>query len=272
MKKILSYGGGADSFAMLLDALDRGERPDAAVFADVGSAKGDDGEWPDTYRHIREHAMPICEKAGIAFYWITTEGYPIRGHESLLAYFEAKRLMPSRLSRLCTSAAKVERIAAFLGDQFPDEQFEVWVGFEAGEEIRAENDPHGTVRSADGRKNRFPLMERGLCRCRAVALIQQHGLPVPRKSACVYCPFGTRGDFQTLARELPATFDRVARMEENCRTTKSGKIMRFGYQKGDGTDPTLAEWIAKPYAGRKISCKVCGAAERATKAAGCGYL
>lgn len=272
MKTILSYGGGADSFAMLLDALDRGERPNAAVFADVGSGKGDDGEWPDTYRHIREHAMPICAREGIAFHWITTEEYQIRGHESLLAYFEAKRLMPSRLSRLCTSAAKVERIAAFLRDRFAGEEFEVWVGFEAGEEVRAENDPHGKVRSADGRMNRFPLMERGLCRCRAVELIRAHGLPVPRKSACVYCPFSTRGDFRTLDRELPATFARVERMEENCRPTKSGKIMRYGYQKGDGSDPSLREWTAKPYEARKIPCKVCGRVERATKATGCGYL
>jgi len=32
VKKVLSYGGGLDSFAMLLSAIERGELPDYAVF------------------------------------------------------------------------------------------------------------------------------------------------------------------------------------------------------------------------------------------------
>ena len=36
MKTIVSYGGGTNSTAMLVGLWERGERPDAIVFADTG--------------------------------------------------------------------------------------------------------------------------------------------------------------------------------------------------------------------------------------------
>ncbi len=89
MIKVLSYGGGLDSFAMLLDAIERGEKPDACVFIDVGDGtatrEGEDpAEWPGTYRHMREIVIPLCEREGIAFEWLDSERYPVRDARSLL--------------------------------------------------------------------------------------------------------------------------------------------------------------------------------------------
>jgi hypothetical protein len=182
--------------------------------------------------------------------------------------------MPGRTSRLCTSAAKVERVTDRLIERFPDRPVEVWIGFEAGEEVRASRDPHaaGVVGAGGWRVNRFPLIERRLCRCRCEELVRALGYPVPRKSACVFCPYSTRGDFQTLERELPGEFELTEEMEDNCRATKAGKTMRYGYDKGDGSDPPLRLWIAKPYRPAVIKCAVCGRPRRASKATGCDYL
>jgi hypothetical protein len=273
--RVLSYGGGADSFAMLLDAIERGEVPDLVIFADVADAEGlDPGEWPGTYKHVREVVMPLCAAKGIPFLWLDTTTSPIRGRRSLFRYFSDQRLMPGRQSRLCTAAAKVERITDALIHRYPDRPVEVWIGFEAGEELRASKDPHaaGVVGAGGWRLNRFPLLEQKLCRCRCEALIRRLGHPVPRKSACVYCPFSTRGDFQTLARELPDRFAQTEALEEQCRSSKKGKIMRYGYKTGDGSDPPLRLWIAPSYTPAKITCKVCGQPQRASKATGCGYL
>lgn len=277
--KVLSYGGGLDSFAMLVDALQRNEKPDLVIFADVGDLdRLDPGEWPSTYRHIEEVVIPLCRDEGIEFKWLGTVESPIRESRSLFAYFWRKQILPSRMSRLCTSASKVERIAEYLERRYLPLRLrcEVWVGFEAGEEIRAKNDPHGKARGSSGfRVNRFPLMEGGICRCRAERLVRAAGYTdlTPRKSACVYCPFSSRGDFQTLRRELPAVFAKVAALEEQCRRTKvKGKVMRFGYKNGDGTDPALAQWIASPYRAKVMTCTVCGQTPRATKATACDYL
>jgi hypothetical protein len=225
MIKVLSYGGGLDSFAMLLGAIERGELPNYAVFADTGSPNGRDGEWPGTYLHMRDYAIPLCQKYGIEFVWITKDQYPVRGYESLIAFFESKHMMLTRMSRVCTSAAKVERIQSWMDDHIPaHEQIEVWIGFEAGEENRAANDPHNSKTCGAGpsrRVNRFPLIEANLCRCRCEIMTRKANYPVPRKSACIYCPFNSKGDWKTAAQEQPVTFARAVSLEENSSSPRS---------------------------------------------------
>lgn len=189
--RVCSYGGGLDSWAMLLDAEKRGELPDVAVFIDVGDGAidrdgQDPGEWPSTYRHVREIVMPWCAKRGIEFVWLDSESYPVRDARSLFAWFAARKQIPvSGPSRICTTIAKVERFESWLADRFGTQPVEVWIGFEKGEEKRADKDPN--VGESNQRRNRFPLMEHGLCRCRCLELARASGYPVPRKSACTFC-------------------------------------------------------------------------------------
>jgi len=287
--RILSYGGGLDSFTMLVEAIRRGDQPDLVVFVDVGhesdSADGDPGEWPGTYRHIREVVQPLCVQHGIEFVCIDGDHYPVRDARSLFAWLEARHQIPvAGPNRICTRIAKVERFERWAADRFGvGAELEVWIGFEAGEEARAEKDPNagGQAATIIRRRNRFPLMEWGMCRCRCEAAVRAAGYPVPRKSACTFCPYATKGDWQTLARELPATFARVVKLEaDKPPTAKDGvKLSIMGFRtvkRPDGTKdhrakllPMFVQGIYKP---KTIPCGVCGAAQRATKATGCGYL
>lgn len=270
MKRIQSNGGGANSMAMWRLSVELDQLPDLVVFADVGAPDGRSGEWPDTYAYLRDVMVPDVEKHGVEHVWLTTDDYPIRGAESLLAYFEKLKAMPARISRMCTVAAKIDRIKAFLADRFEGkEDLEVQIGFDANERVRAARDPHTLKASSDRRTNVFPLIEHDLCRCRCAELIRRHGFPVPPKSACFFCPFGSRRDFQALREQYPELFLRTQHLEENSKLTKKGKKIRFGYKHGDDRDPTLEEWIAKPFRSRRISCDVCGAVKMARKAVGC---
>lgn len=283
--KVLSYGGGLDSFGMLVWAIHTGELPDVVAFCDVADPEHKDpGEWPSTYRHIREVAIPLCEKYGIEFVWISSDKYPIRDARSLFQWMWNRKMIPiSGPSRSCTIQAKVERFEKWLNDRFGDEPVEVWVGFEAGEEDRAAKDPNAGRSSQ--RRNRFPLMEVGLCRCRIEEMVREAGFPVPRKSACVFCPYGTKQDFRTLAAELPEVFDKIVEMEERKPPTAANgrKLSIKGYdaRKRDRleekglvyTPPTLREFIAAPDKSRpRPPCSVCGSTTPATKATGCTYL
>jgi hypothetical protein len=256
---IASVGGGVDSFSMLLGALARGERPDLVIFADVTDAgRKDPGEWPATYRHLREVVVPLCASKGIEFKWLTTEEEPIRGQRSLIAYFEHLNAMPGRISRMCTSAAKVERIFRFVERVVPEHvAINMWVGFEAGEENRSRpngRDPHA---QSNGRiRRRFPLQEWGMCRCRCVSYIREAGYQVPNGSACVFCPFSKWDDFTNLRDQLPEQFARVQAMEDNCKLTKAGKTIRFA---GGADAPRLTDRLDKPYQRRVKRCEVCGA-------------
>jgi len=304
--RVLSYGGGVDSFAALLDSIERGEQPDVCAFVDVSDGDPtkdptDPGEWPGTYKHIREVVMPLCARLGIRFEWIDSARYPVRDARSLFAWLWARGQIPvAGPKRLCTTIAKVERFEAWMSDTFPRQDVEVWIGFEAGEEGRAENDPNAGVpkRSkqkfnpdAARRHNRFPLIERGLCRCRAVALVRRLGYPVPRKSACMGCCYNSMTDWQTLEREAPEAFNAFAELEARKPPTKAGvKLSITGFKMlkkpprrpstlalVDNTGrlyraPPLREYVKGKARGPKTACSVCGAPERATKATGCGYL
>jgi hypothetical protein len=295
--RVLSYGGGLDSWAMLLLAAQQRDMPDAVVFIDVGdTARQDPGEWPSTYRHIRDVVEPFCRRHRVPFHVIDGDAYPVRGARSLFAWLEGDRgegkpranvqIPVGGPNRICTRVAKVERFEAWLSDRYPDQDVEVWIGFEAGEESRAEKDPNaGTGRPPQPgearRRNRFPLMENGFCRCRCEELARASGHPVPRKSACTFCPYASKGDWQTLHAEQPATFDRVAELERSKPPTAKGKklsIMGFRTMKDAAGNevgykaPPLPEYVAGTYRAKVKPCAVCGAADRATKATGCTYL
>jgi hypothetical protein len=112
----------------------------------------------------------------------------------------------------------------------------------------------------------------------------------------VFCPHSSRGDFQTLARELPEQFRKVEELEEGCKLT--GEKKRLSVMKKEGLTeaevvakypelagkrirysgtgpgkPGLREWASKPFKGRRESetCPVCGNL-KATKRTGCDYL
>jgi hypothetical protein len=289
MPRLLSYGGGLDSFAVLVESIRRGEKPDVVVFADVGDpAHEDPGEWEGTYRHIEEVVRPLCAKHSIELVIIDSDAYPVRDARSLYAWLAERGQIPvAGPNRICTTVAEVERFEAWARDRYGAVEVEVWIGFEAGEEARAQKDPNAGGKRArkEGdilRRNRFPLIEWNLCRCRCEALVRAAGYPVPRKSACMMCPYASKGDWQTLERERPEVFRKIAELEANKPPTqKNGiklSIMGFRTLKNkDGSvrghkNPMLPIFIQGSYKAKVRPCTVCGAAQRASKATACGYL
>jgi hypothetical protein len=231
---------------------------------------------------MREVVIPLCEAQGIEFEWLDGERFPVRDAPSLFAWLEQRQQIPvTGPNRICTRIAKVERFEAWMAQRFPGERVEVWIGFEKGEEARADKDPNAG-KAGGQRVNRFPLMEWELCRCRCEQLVREAGYPIPRKSACTFCPYASKGDWQTLARELPEEFARIAELEaKKPPTAKNGvklSIMGFRTLKDDAgnkvgvKNPMLPEFIRGTYKAKRQGCGVCGAEQRATKATGCDYL
>ncbi len=303
MTSVCSYGGGLDSWTMLLKADALGERPDVVAFVDVGDPDNradHPGEWDGTYRHIEDVVKPWCAAREIEFVEISARtGYLVRDARSLFQWMWDRGQIPvSGPNRICTIVAKVERFEAWLDARYAGREVEVWVGFDAAERDRAENDPNkGKERGPAHlgklppwwrwtrslafamthakRVNRFPLIEWDLCRCRCEELARESGYPVPRKSACMGCCYGTKADWQTLQRERPAVFDQYAELERRKPpTAKNGRKLSIkNYDSRTQTGTPLRVYVSRPSPRQKpIACPVCGAARRATKAAGCGYL
>lgn len=123
------------------------------------------------------------------------------------------------------------------------------------------------------RLNRFPLIERKLCRCRCEQIARASGYPIPRKSACMFCCYATKGDYQRLAVQRPRVFAKVADLEQRKPPTSNGhKLTIRDFDSKTKRGVSLPVLVTTSYTPKIIPCQVCGAAQRATKATGCGYL
>lgn len=221
---VVSCGVGRDSVAMLVRMKNLGIRPDAVLFANVGSEK------KETYEYI-----PILRK------WLKKVGFPeltvvryepdrapyrsLEGNLILNATFPGATIGKGN----CTMKFKVEPQNKWVKN-WPEARL-AWqkgekvlrlIGFEADEEgrlKRADAKAHaGKIRSEakkKGRKNkdgipdeakryefRYPLMEWGMTLDDCIheiqhdpdmlAVVKEMGLPperaVPVKSACYFCP------------------------------------------------------------------------------------
>jgi hypothetical protein len=72
-------------------------------------------------------------------------------------------------------------------------------------------------------KNTYPLVERGLTRDDCVAVIREHGIPMPEKSACYFCPYHSNAFWLDMKRRFPAEWDRCVAFDIGIRDmTRAG--------------------------------------------------
>ena len=225
----ISYGGGVQSTAMLVLAAQGklGYDIDAALFSNVG----DDSEHPATLEYVRTVAAPFAHDHGIELrelYATTADGKGRTLYSLLMA--ENTPSIPIRLepvgmpaNRSCTNHFKVQVIAKYLKEQgaTPAKKATVCIGISTDE-----------IHRADGGKNKpkyqhsvYPLIDLGLSRDNCQKIISDAGLPMPRKSACFFCPY-TRGyQWAEMRRDEPDLFEKACAVEDaiNIKRVEQGK-------------------------------------------------
>jgi hypothetical protein len=210
---VVSFGGGVNSTAMLVGLHERGERPDAILFADTGA------EWPETYHHV-EALSRWCEVRG--FPPITTVNNGDREdapHSTLEEECLRNRTLPSLAFGFKGCSAKWKRqpmdrwVRAWGPAQRAWERGELvqrLIGIDAGEQHRSAN-----IDGAGRWDFRRPLIEWGWARAECVDAIERAGLSVPRKSACWFCPATRKVEVLALASERCDLFARAVGVERN---------------------------------------------------------
>ena len=215
MTPLVSFGGGVNSTAMTLlimeDPRFAALRPGLRLlFADTGS------EIPETYAWVWHFAGWIRDRYGL-----TLE--VVRNPESLEDKCLRQRIIPSRNLRWCTWHHK-QKVLYQAARRFP--QPVLWlIGIDDGESGRA----HKGRWSASRQKSslvRFPLIEAHMDREACMRFMQTHGLPVPRKSGCFFCPFAPLAHWTWLAREHPDLFARACQLEEQGQGFHRGFTLR----------------------------------------------
>ncbi len=221
--RFFSSGGGKQSIAALVLSAQGLINYPVHLFCNVG----DDSEHPDTIDYVRNIAMPYAKAHGVEF----VELAPIySGGKTLYQrlatgntldipmYFDGAALA----SRACTKHYKIRRIAseAKARGATANNPAIIGLGISLDEYQRMNsNNPEKHIR------REYPLIDLRLSRQRCVEIIEHAGLPIPPKSACWFCPFGSVQRWRQLKDEHPRLFDQAVEIEalNNGRRADRGK-------------------------------------------------
>lgn len=247
--RIVSYGGGVQSNALLVLAAQAKVDFKTFVFSNVGA----DSEYPKTLEYVHDVAMPFASQHGIDLIEVekklrdgSTE--TLRGR---LTKAESRSIgIPVRMSngapgnRQCTADFKIRVISKWLkaNGASKDNPAVVALGFSTDEIQRVKGyDPkYPTQRTV------HPLIDLNLSRQDCAKLIVAAGLPMPPKSACYFCPFHSLTEWTRLAKEEPELFADAAHLEEvaQARRAEIGKDKVFFTRKGAEYRMNLPQLVA----------------------------
>ena len=205
MEYILSFGGGVNTFALMLIIQQNSMPLHHVVFSDTG------GETPETYQAI-EYAEHFYNNQGIPFHRLAQRP---KGN-NLYDTAWRRLVIPSIKWRWCTRDFKVRPIHRFYRSlNRPVRQY---IGIAADEIHRIRHDHHPDI------ENLYPLVDLGISRQGCIDIIQQANLPVPPKSGCYFCPFNSADRWRTLNSEHPELVESAISLEENSKHFPSQRL------------------------------------------------
>ncbi|HFC10139.1 MAG TPA: hypothetical protein ENJ54_09875 [Chloroflexi bacterium] len=227
----LSLGAGLQS-TTIAEMVVEGDlpRPTAAIFADTGN------EPPWVYEHLG-YLEGRLASVGVPLWRVRRKGSHglvediftpgLRSYPLPPFHIEGER-GKGMLHRQCTKEYKViplrQAIQRYLleNDQArvnragavrvkPGVQATLWVGISTDERKRAR--PSGV----SWLRHTYPLLEKGMSRADCVAWLRKRGLPIPRKSSCLICPYHSRDFWVDLRRDYPDLWAQVVAIDERLR-------------------------------------------------------
>ena len=198
MNYILSYGGGLNSTALLIYLIKNKMPLDMVIFSDTGD------EHDYTYESVKFYKK-YAEDHGIRFDIVKSTN-----NMSLYEYCYNKKITPSRMTRNCTKNFKItpmrQNITKVYGKRSPTV---LYIGI-AYEEIHRMKD--SDVKYI---KNVFPLCDAKIDRDGCTKILEDEGLPIPKKSGCWYCPFKKKQEWIDMMKNEPEQYNKAMRLEMN---------------------------------------------------------
>ena len=224
MKTIISYGGGVNSSAMLIEIVNRSMQDEinAILFSDTGAEK------PETYQHAA-FMSEYCRKNGLPDITL------VSANGTLEAECLERKQLPSLAYgfRSCSDKYKKRPIRRWLRAQNWNE-CEMLIGIDAGESHRTRESDVQWIH------NRYPLIEWDIDRSNCLRIIADAALPIPIKSACFFCPASKRKEVEWLRDNHPALYQRALKMEGNAElTTIKGLGRRWSWKDMENEPETI---------------------------------
>ncbi len=210
----LSLGAGVQSTALLvLSEHDPNfPRADVAIFADTQ----DEPAW------VYEHLEVLKKWSTIPIETVTAGPLGARildriagkipSCSSIPAFVEGTDGKAAPLGRNCTRDHKIVPIQRYVKANLNgDKQATAMIGISLDEAHRMRDSLVPWI------ENTYPLVDAGLRRTDCVDIIRQARLPIPKKSACVFCPYHSDAYWRSLKQEAPEEWRRAVSFDERIR-------------------------------------------------------
>lgn len=255
--RFLLLGGGVQS-GTLVEMIADGviQKPDAVIFSDTG----DEGWWTlQMMQRYRSRLSTVGVKLIQAIVWDGFYATQQKLSESALGVHRDFASIPfylinpdgskGMLRRQCTDRFKIapanknikfwlhqnRGIGKWLNKdetyEAPDIRLprdvytECLFGISTDEAERATSE-----RGPNWQKPVYPLMDMGMSRDDCVAWLTERGYPIPRKSACYYCPFRDDLGWLEMQEFDPNTFERACQFDEYIRSEEFKTRTAMGQQ------------------------------------------
>lgn len=266
--RVVSFGGGVQSTALLVLAAQGQLECDAMLFANVG----EDSENPDTLRYVREVAMPYAKRHGIDLIELrrTRRDSTAESLYQRLTRPHSRSIgIPVRLAgsgapanRNCTGDFKINVIAKWCKAHgaTAKQPTITMLGISTDEELRARNDSgfaytrlgYPFLNILSGKQH--PFLPRRMSRMDCINAIAAAGLPVPPKSSCWFCPHHRLSEWRNMRDRQPVMFAKACDLEATLTARKravskrandgcymTGRMVPLAKAVGDGVQPSLFE-------------------------------
>lgn len=230
--KIISLGWGTQSFTLAaMVALGELDPIDYAIHADTTHERS------ETYR-FAERWTPWLEERGVKVVTVsdpaqatrvTTEktDAPFYTHKVVeyggtpLSAFMVSGDGDGKLMRQCTSRWKITPMRRWIASELEGRGLsktagiiEQWLGITMDEVQRMKNSDVKYI------THRWPLIEKRMSRWDCIRWLQDNGLEVPPRSACVFCPFHSRAEWRDIRDNAPEDWQKAIEVDNQIRKAR----------------------------------------------------
>lgn len=217
--RVISLGWGVQSFGLAaMSALGVLPRVDVAIHADTTHERS------ETYAFAKRWT-PWLEERGVRVVTVNDTGAANKileeNHQTYAPVFSLKNSNGKRgqLRRSCTQRWKIAPMRRWLQKNRNGQHVEQWIGFTLDEAERVNPSDVGYV------TNVFPFLDmldpkwtRGM----VMLWLQENGLEIPVKSACVFCPFHNRAIWRDINLSGNGDWQKALEVDDVIRHKRPG--------------------------------------------------
>lgn len=207
--KVISIGWGVQSFTLAaMVALGELEPVDVALHADTTHERAATyafaerwTQWLETHGvkvvTVKNTATELGKKNTVDIPAFTTDGKSL-----------------GQLRRQCTSDWKIAPMRRWLQAHRNGQPVEVWLGISLDEVQRMKESDVKYI------THRWPLIERRMSRWDCILWLDRHGLEIPPRSSCVFCPFHSRDEWRNIRDNAPADWKKAVQVDAEIRKAR----------------------------------------------------